>query len=301
MKVFCQVVDSGSMANAARVLALAPASVTGTVARLERHLGVSLLRRSTRTLGVTEAGEAWYRHARQILRQTAEAEETAKKHAREPHGRLRVTASAGVARSFLYPWLPDFCRQYPLIGVDLHISDRLVDLRAQGMDLALRTGPVTGADYVALPLARYPHLTCASPAYLAMHGTPAHPDELERHACLTYQTRAEWRYQAGEETLDYTVTGHLVSNDANALLAWAEGGLGIVRQPAWAVAAALKEGRLTPLLEAYTVRRTSQLTILHAVLPEQGFRPRKVEAFLAALRRHAPNVWPGTAEPPPPA
>ncbi|WP_215779773.1 LysR family transcriptional regulator [Paludibacterium sp. B53371] len=283
MRVFCQVVDAGSMAAAARVLDLAPASVTATISRLERHLGVSLLQRSTRALAMTEAGRLWYGQARQILQQAQAAEEAVRRHAREPHGQLRVTTTPGVAAHFIYPWLADFCHDYPHIEVELLIDHRVLDLQGEGIDLALRTGHLADSSLIALPLLHYHHLTCASPAYLARHGVPQHPRELAAHTCLTYRRHSRWRFQHEGEMLEVAVSGRHVSNDARALLAWALAGEGLLRQPDWLLAEALRQGQLQAVLTPFTLSGR-QRTPLSAVLPQQGLRPRKVDVFLSALR-----------------
>ena len=283
MQVFCQIVDSGSMAQAARVLGLAPATVTGALARVEKRLGARLLDRTTRRIAVTEAGRLWYKHAKRIIEQSHEAEDAVRSLASEPRGELRITLPLGVALTFVYPHLHEFTTRFPRISLDLQVSDRVVDLVANGFDLALRAGRPGDSAFSARCLSTYRRVTCASPGYLASHGAPRHPTELARHQCLIYRHEphsSSWQYQVDGTTMAIPVDGAFSSNESHALIAWAKAGKGITRQPDWLVEQDLLSGGLIRLLEEYDEIGASEQPGIYAVFPKPRNHPRKVEAFV---------------------
>lgn len=283
MQVFCQIVDSGSMAQAARVLGLAPATVTGALARMEKKLGVRLLDRTTRRINITEAGRLWYEHAKRIIEQSIEAEDAVRSLAAEPRGSLRVTLPLGVAMTFVYPHLHEFSARYPKIQLDLQVSDRIVDLVGNRFDLALRAGHPKDSDLACRGLLPYRRITCASPRYLASHGIPQHPSDLLQHQCLLYRHEPHplhWEYRVDGALMKIPVRGTLASNESHALLAWARNGMGITLQPEWLVEDDLRSGRLIRLLEDYAMSKASELPSVYAMFPKARNHPKKVEAFV---------------------
>ncbi len=286
MQVYCQIVDSGSMAEAARTMGLSPATVTNALAGIEKKLGVRLLDRTTRRINPTEAGRLWYVHAKQMLEQSMEAENAVRSLASEPRGVLRMTLPLGVAMGFVYPHLDEFVSRYPLIELDLQVNDRVVDLVENRFDLALRVGFMRDSDLIARPLMHYQRLVCASPGYLAANGAPGTPADLSTHRCLLYQHDLQpvyWDFWIEGSVQKIPVKGKLRSNESHALLTWARAGHGITRQPAWLVAQDLQAGRLLPLLDEFTVRKRSALPGIFAVLPKARTYPAKVETFLAFI------------------
>jgi len=283
MQVFCQIVDSGSMAQAARVLGLSPATVTGVLARIEKRLGVRLLDRTTRRINVTEAGRLWYEHANRLIEQSMEAEDAVRSLAMEPRGALRVTLPLGVAMTFVYPHLHEFSLQFPKIDLDLQVSDRIVDLVGNRFDLAFRAGHAEDSDLMIRRLLSYRRITCASAKYLALHGAPEHPCDLQQHQCLLYRHdphSLHWQYRIDGVMAEVPVKGAYASNESHALLAWARSGLGITIQPEWLVDDDVRNGRLIPLLDDYAVNMPSELPAIYAVFPKARNRPKKVEAFV---------------------
>lgn len=283
MRVFCQIVDCGSLAQASRVLGLAPATVTGALARVEKRLGVRLLERTTRKLSVTEAGRLWYGYARQIVEQSDEAEDAVRSLSAEPRGHLRVALPLGVAMRFIYPYLSEFSEHYPAVTLDLQVSDRIVDLVANGFDLALRAGHPGDSDFVVKPLLRYRRLACASPAYLAQHGTPRKPSDLGSHHCLLYRHEPQsssWSFRVDGATVAVPVNCSFSSNESHALLTWARSGMGITLQPDWLVDDDLRSGRLIAVLDKYGIRNSRELPAIYAVLLKSRNQPKKVEAFV---------------------
>jgi len=283
MQVFCQIVDSGSMAQAARVLGLAPATVTMLLARTETKLGARLLDRTTRRINVTEAGRLWYEYAKRIVEQAVEAEEAIRSLAAEPRGSLRIALPLGVAMTFIYPHLHEFSIRFPKIDLDLQVNDQLVDLVGNRFDLAFRAGHAKNSDLVVRRLMPYRRITCASPRYIAQYGAPQHPDDLPQHQCLLYRHEphaSHWNYQINGIVRKVSVGGMYASNESHALLAWARTGLGITIQPEWLVTDDLGNGRLVRLLEEYAINIPSELPAIYVVFPKARRRPAKVDVFV---------------------
>ena len=183
---FAQVVKAKSFSAAAARLQVSKSRVSKSVARLEAALGVRLLQRSTRRLSLTEIGEAYYEHCERISEELARADDTIARLHLEPRGTLRLSASVAFGTLHVASALAEFIAQYPELSVDLTISDRIVDLVEEGYDLALRITDEPGQNLVARRLAPIRRRICASPAYLARHGTPQTPQQLSRHNCLDY-------------------------------------------------------------------------------------------------------------------
>lgn len=287
LRLFCQIVDAGGLAKAAKVLGVSPATVTQGLARLERLYGTRLLERTTRRTAITEAGRILYERAQRLLEEAASAEAAVRGAGNTPRGSLRITLPLGVALTFIYPQLNAFTTRYPDISLDLQINDQVVDLVAGNYDLGLRAGVLSSADVVASPLLRYQRITCASPAYLQRQGTPAHPDELSRHACLTYRHDAlpvAWHYWVDGQKTEISVQGPYASNESHALLAMARQGLGITRQPDWLLAEDLREGRLVAVLDDFSAP-AHDLPGIYAIVPRRGYRPAKVDVFMEFARQ----------------
>jgi LysR family transcriptional regulator, transcriptional activator for dmlA len=283
MKVFCQVIDSDGMASAARALGLGPATVTQTIAALEKRLDARLLNRTTRRIAITEAGRIYYGYAKRIIEEEAAADDAVRKSATEPSGLLRISLPLGVAQTFIYPQMPAFSIRYPQIQLDLQIDDDIVDLVENNFDLGLRVGYLDDAQWVAKPLLRYRRLTCASPVYLARYGKPQHPGDLASHNCLLYRHAigaVRWEYLIGGEIVRVAVNGTLCSNESNALLNWARNGQGITRQPDWLVNEDIKAGRLLTILDDFVVRAEASLPGIYVVLPRRQYQAAKVNAFI---------------------
>lgn len=283
MKVFCQIVDCGSLASAARSLGLNPATVTQALAALEKRLDTRLLNRTTRRIAITEAGATYYSYARHIINESIKAEEAVRRAMDELAGPLRITLPLGAAQVFIYPHLGAFARCYPHIELDLQVNDNVVDLVEHNLDLGVRVGQLADTVSVARPLLRYRRLTCASPIYLQQHGRPQHPGELGRHACLQYRNglgAVYWDFAVNGTIESFRIAGALASNESNALLSWARAGQGITRQPDWLVADDLKNGSLVTLLDEYVVADMARLPGIYAVLPRREHQSAKVSAFI---------------------
>lgn len=279
MQVFVRVVELGSLSAAGRHMRLSPAVVSHRLQQLEAHLGVRLLNRTTRQVQPTEQGAAFYEAAQEALAAVAHAESVAADAGGTPHGNLRVTAPLGFARRILAPILPRFQARYPQLDVRLRLSDHLLDLLREAVDVAIRLAVLPDSSLVARKIADCPRLLCAAPGYLAGHGTPARPEDLLDHQCLLLRFPDSQQYRWTLRTPDgpepFAVAGRLDADDGDMLTEWALLGQGIVMKPAFEVAAHLQEGRLVPVLADFPPEPVT----LAVVYPHRKLLPAKVKAF----------------------
>ena len=251
MRVFLNVVDARSFRGAAIALGLPPSTVTDVVKRTEARLGTRLLDRTTRVVAPTPDGLAWYDRCRAIVGDVEDAE--AAFRGGIPAGRVRLDAVGSLARTVLLPALPAFLARYPEIELILSEGERLVDLIREGVDIALRTGPLSDSDLIRRPLGMLEEVTVASPAYVAKYGTPRDPDDLDGHHMIGFfSTRAHEVL-----SLDFVLNGNVVTRriqtaitvtGTETLIAAAQAGLGIAQIPRYRLAADLAAGRMIELL-----------------------------------------------------
>ncbi len=283
MSVFAKVVEQGSFARAAQRLAISTSAASRRVAELEAHLGARLLQRTTRKLSLTESGQAFYERCVQLLADLEEAESAAAASASLARGTIRLTCSTHFGVRHLAPAIAAFVAGHPHVKFDVSLSERMVDLVEEGYDLAVRIGEPGGQNLVARKLWRTRIVVCASPAYLARHGTPRAPEDLAAHACLTYEylaPRNVWRFRDREgRERAVRVAGPLHANNGGLLAAAAVQGLGIAFEPDFIVAADLEAGRLRALLEEFE----APVSDVHAVYPSRRHLSAKVRAFVEFL------------------
>jgi DNA-binding transcriptional LysR family regulator len=281
---FTAAVEAGSLSRAAGALRVPRATLSRRLARLEQRLGARLLRRTTRSLTITDAGEAFYRHARIALDAVQEAEATVRRADATVRGNLRV-ALPQLASSPLLDLVADFAAAYPEVRLQTQLSTRHVDLHRDGYDVALRASSRFEPGLVARTLARFQFLAVASPAYLAAHGTPASLRDLRRHRCLMGFARGElpetyWTGAGRKIQLD----GAFFSNSPAMLVRAAERGLGIALVPSLAVHGHLERGRLVVVLPG-VLRSEGRIALVY---PERELVAPPVRAFIDWLLARAP-------------
>jgi len=290
--VFVQVVESGSFAGAAEALTLTPSGVSKAVTRLEDRLGVRLLQRTTRRLVLTAEGETLLARGRDILAaiEAAEAEVTLARG--KPRGLLRVNTGTAFAKHRLAPYLLAFQMQYPDISLDLSIADRRVDVIGEQVDVAIRTGSSGDSSLITRRIGDMRRVICASPDYLARHGTPREPADLARHNCLLltgFSRLAAWPMQVDGRIIEMNVKGTVTCDSAELLLDLVLAGLGIARFGDFLAEDALAKGDLVPLLVEHHVVEAAPISAL--MPPGRQHLPR-VRAFVDFLARKAghPNL-----------
>ncbi len=281
IRMFVRVYELGSMSAAARDQRCSSAVASSRIADLEQHLGARLFNRSTRSLQPTEAGRLFYEGACAILDAVARAEAAISQTAANPRGTLFIAAGLGIGRRLIAPALPDFKALYPNIDIRLRLSDRSVDMLAEGLDLMFHLGPLEDSTLKMRAIAEIPRLLCAAPAYVRTRGNPADGAALvrEKHACLLLRfpgTREfQWTLQTENGPQRYQVSGPFESDDGDVLTEWALAGHGIVLKPLFEVAAHLKAGRLLPVARA-TPPLPTQLSVL---TPHRRMKDTKIDLF----------------------
>lgn len=301
MRVFIEAASHASLSAAGRVLDISPAMATRHLDALEARLGIKLLHRTTRRLTLTDAGSDYLAASRRILQELDEAEAEFAAQRTEAVGRLRINLPLSFGTRFIAPLLPEFSRRYPLVDIELGLSDAQQDLIEGGWDLAIRIGHLADSALKARRLGNCPMRICAAPGYLARHGTPRRVAELSAHNCLSYtlsplQARGSWAFGVAGE-IQVPVQGTLKANNGDALLAAALGGQGIIYQPEFIVADALARGTLVALeLEQPAI----ELGGLHVLFPVDRRPPAKVRAMIDYLVA-AFTATTGATPPAPPA
>jgi DNA-binding transcriptional LysR family regulator len=283
MTVFVRAVERGSFAAAAADLGLSPSAVSKLITRLEARLGARLLIRTTRRLAPTADGELFLERSRKILDAIDSAEAEVASARRGAQGRLRVHVFPTFAVDHLSLALPTFLARYPRITFEFVVTNREVNLIDDNIDIALQVGPLGKSSFVARKIADLTQLVCASPAYLARHGRPIHPSDLEQHACLTLSHlpgSRSWTFASGGETVRVEVGGPVAADSAHMLLKLAISGAGIVRFGDIIVGNAIQDRLLVPLLVDWQESGSFPLWALH-----QAGRQRipRIKAFMDFL------------------
>jgi DNA-binding transcriptional LysR family regulator len=284
---FTEAVEAGSLSRAAAQLGMPRATLSRRLARLERRLGARLLRRTTRRLTITDAGDALYRHARIALDAVAEAEASVRRGDATVRGNLRVALPHLASPAFL-DVIAEFAAAYPQVRLQTHLSSRLVDLQRDGYDVALRASSHFEPGLVARTLARFQFLAVAAPAYLAAHGTPASPRDLRRHRCLMGFARGELpetHWTAGGRKI--RLEGAFFSNSPSLLVRAAERGLGIAMVPSLAVRRQLERRDLVVVMPRL-LRSEGRIALVY---PERELLAPPVRAFIDWLVARAPALF----------
>ena len=279
MSILLAVVDAGSLSAAARRLGTPLPTVSRKVAELEAHLHTRLLHRTTRQLSLTEAGAAYVAACRRILDDVGEAERIATGEYAAPKGELAVTAPIVFGRLHIVPVVAEFLAQYPEIRIKLLLTDRVVHLMEEQIDVALRIGELPDSTLMASRVGTVRTVVCGSPAYLARRGVPATPEELAAHDCIGFEvleSRRAWVFGDGRSATSVPVISRLEVNTAEAAIAAATLGVGLVRVLSYQVADAVGNGALDVVLRDYE-SAPLPVSLVHK---GQTPLPRKLRAFL---------------------
>ncbi len=252
-QVFVAITERGSLVGAADALDMSRAMVTRYLAQMESWAAARLLHRTTRRLSLTAAGEATLLRCREMLEIADQMAVAADIAAEEPHGVLRIACAQSLAQSVLAEAVTAYLQRHPRTAVDLQVSGKAVNLVEERIDLAIRITGQLDPNLIARRLADCPSVVCASPAYLAAHGTPRRAEDLALHNCLTYSYfgKSLWQFEHKGRSLAVPVSGNLSANDSVVLLEAAAGGAGIAHQPVYSAAPLIASGRLVALLPQY--------------------------------------------------
>ena len=285
LKAFCLVASNGGFSAAARQLKVATSSVTRLVDALEARIGAPLLNRSTRSITLTDSGRDYFEQATLILAALDEADDAASGRDAEPTGVLRITAPVTLANRYIAPLLPQLAQRYPRLALDIRLSDAMVNMVDEAIDVAIRIGdPERQPNLIARKLAGHKRTICASPAYLARHGTPRTPDELAHHNCLLFAygaAHSSWRLRNVDSATEVEVRGSV--NNAEMLRQAAIGGVGMAMLPTWLVQEDLDAGKLVAVLTDYQVNPGEMDVGIYAVYPANRRGATKIQVFTDML------------------
>lgn len=284
------IAEAKSLAAAAHRLGLSPSAVSKALTRLERDFGTRLVARNTHHLALTEDGARLFDHFRRIAAQIEQAESDVVESRTSLRGRLRVQLPTAFGRKVVVPALGRFLRDYPNLGVNIEMSDRLIDLSQERVDISVRFSDIGGARLVASKLCTVRYVACASPAYLAAHPEPVTPEDLDRHRCLNYFNLhtgrlRDWQFADRGERFAKAISGPLNFNNSESLLDAAIAGLGIVMVATFLAAEPVRAGRLRIILRDYIAPGQDFYAVC---LPHEATSPR-VKAFTAFLRSTISN------------
>ncbi|AEG91383.1 LysR family transcriptional regulator [Ramlibacter tataouinensis] len=282
IKTFREVARRGSFSMAAEVLDVSKANVSKYVAELETRLGVRLLNRSTRMVSLTDAGQLLLERSQPLVDMIELTRLELQHRAREPSGRLRLTAPQGLGHEQLPELLGGFMARHPQVTVSVDLSNQLVDMVGEGIDLAIRVGRLADPSLIVRKLQRMEFLACASPAYWARRGRPAHPDDLTDHDALTFAVRDnghEWRFEVEGEPYTVPVRSRVHATDPVPLLPLALQGLGVVYAPRLILQPHLDSGALEGTLAAFSPRDVW----LHAAYAQRRHNSAALRALVAYL------------------
>lgn len=292
ISTYIRVVEAGSIAGAARAQGLSAAAVSQSIARLETHLGVRLLSRTTRRLAMTESGARYFEKVRHIPQDVEIAAHLATL-ASEPQGPLRIATTAAFGRHLLAPLLPAFKRTYPGIDIELIGSDRRLDHRLEQIDVSLRIKAQLSDSLVARRIASRAFVFCAAPAYLEQAGTPRTPEELQQHACLLFRYPTDgrylpWRFVRAGQTFEAATRPGFVCDDIDMIAQLAVNGGGIARLADFVALPLIERGQLVPLFDAQSQGATtaqSEPMDIYACVSERSALSGKVRAFIDFLEQ----------------
>ncbi len=281
---FVSVAIKGSLTAAALAEGVAPAVMGRRIDALEARLGVKLLLRTTRKLTLTHEGSAFLEDCQRLLIELANAEAGVTAGGVQASGHLRITAPAGFGRRHVAPLVPDFLALHPEVSLSLNLSDRVVDIVNEGFDCAVRVGDMPDSSLVSTRLADNRRLCVGAPSYLKRAGTPRHPNELARHACLILSSEASqtrgWAFQIDGSITHLRTQARLDCSDGQVLHDWCLQGLGLAWRSTWEVAADLAAGRLLSVLDEFAAPPNG----IFAVFPQSKHLPLRVRLWIDHLR-----------------
>ena len=294
LRLFVRVVECGSFSTVARETGVGQPAVSKQIAALEAHLGAQLVLRTSRRITITEAGQAFYDAATRLVDDYEAARSLIGKGQASPSGLVRMTAAPVLGRLYVVPLLPRFFERYPDVSVELSASERHVDLIGEGIDLALRHGPLPDSSLTARQIATASFVTVAAPAYLARHGVPTVPADLDTHACVAFAPMREirsWRFQAGDAPVLHHGRGRFRTADAEQVRAAVLAGLGITQAPGWLFAPEIASGEVVCVLQAFQPP-PMPLHLVHAAGRRPAARVRALMDFIdEALPRNEYLGW----------
>ncbi|MFJ4542860.1 LysR family transcriptional regulator [Pseudomonas sp. NPDC088885] len=296
---FIKVVESGSIVGAAKALGVSAAAVSQTINRLETHLGVRLLQRTTRRMALTENGAVYYEKVKRIAADLESAQSSINREDSELQGRLSIASTSAFGRHVLAPLIAGFTAQHPRLLIELSTTDGKINHIQDGIDLSLRIKPQLEDGIVARKIVSLPFIMCAAPAYLQRAGWPQSPYDLQNHACLAFRYPLDgrflrWSFIRDGQRYDADINATAISDDIDALTQMAIHGAGITRLAEFVAAPYLQNGQLLPLFAQRddATHAVVEPMEIFACVQERAAMTAKVRAFIEYLTEHLKQRWP---------
>jgi DNA-binding transcriptional LysR family regulator len=292
ISTFVEVVSKGSLSAAARAEGIAPAMIGRRLDALESRLGVKLLQRTTRKLALTNEGAAFLEDCQRILAELEEAETAVAERSAHATGHLMISAPAGFGRQHVAPLIPSFLAEHRDVSVTLNMSDRVVDIVGEGIDVAIRIASLSDSNLVSVKLADNERVVVAAPSYLKRHGEPKSLAELAKHNCLAISSEGSqrgWTFRENGKNIVLKVNGNMASNDGQVLHDWALAGKGLAWRSMWEVGSEIEAGKLQTVLNEHSAPGND----IYAVFAQRRHLPLRIRAFVDFLRHTyaQPDYW----------
>ncbi|WP_133406321.1 LysR family transcriptional regulator [Parashewanella tropica] len=286
MVVFAQVVEQGTLSAAAKQLGLSRAVVSYHIKKLESHLGLKLLNRSTRTISQTDAGKEYFQHCKIISTQASTANQHMENLKQEPIGLIKITCPVNIGLQVIVPALSQFRNLYPKIELDVRLSDKVENIIKEGFDLAIRGAPLIDSSLQATKLSTLETCLCASPEYLSKHSKPSHPTELNQHQWVIYnQSSNTLEISKGSRSYSIQIKGSIQTNNASARTAFVEGGHGLAKIPIYDAKEKIANGTLVQVLDDYKMKPIH----VYGVFPPGNANAKKLRLLIDFLKRYFAN------------
>lgn len=283
MVVFATIVEQGSFSQASKVLAISRASVSYHVKKLEEQLGVKLFYRSTRSISMTDAGNKYYQRSSAVVEQAKQAQLEMQSFKLEPEGKLKITCPEGVGAALIAPIVSDFRKQFAKIEIELILTDRIVNLISEGVDVGIRGAatPMSDSDLQSIKLPSHNMCLCASPDYIAKHNRPYHPNDLDKHTWVIYSVSSpSIQLSQGNKSHTIDMQGNLVTNHAFTRTLFVIEGQGLGKLPMYMASEYLENGTLERVLSDYAIPQVE----MYAVFPSGAANQKKLRLFLNFLK-----------------
>ena len=283
MVIFAQVIEQGTLSGAAKHIGLSRAVVSYHIKKLEAHLEIKLLNRTTRTISLTEAGSEYYQHCRVIAQQASAASQQIENFKHEPVGLLKITCPVNIGLQTIVPALNEFRTLYPKIELDVMLTDEVVNIMKEGIDLAIRGAPLPDSGLQATKLTTLETCLCGSPSYFEKFSIPKHPSELNIHQWVLYKlTSNTLELTKGTRSFNIEMKGTINTNNAAARTAFVEGGHGLARIPVYDAKPKIKNGTLLSVLNDYTLKNIN----VYGVFPPGNADSKKLRLLLDYLKEY---------------
>lgn len=283
LAAFVQVVDSGGFSAAAREMGLSTSFISKQITRLENRLGSRLLNRTTRKISLTDVGRIYFERSKQIILDAEDAERSIHSLSGTPRGHLKISAAVSFGHAYLTSVLPSFMSNFPDIQLEIELSDRFVDVVAEGFDVVIRVGDLADSSLISRRITQTKGTIVASPGYLKKQGYPKHPSELTEHDCISYSYAKSpnyWEFsESDSKVFGVKISPRLSCNSAEMEMALVLAGSGITRLPLYICEKQIAKGELIEILSGY--EKTSMG--IYAIYPHRLHLSAKVRAFIDFL------------------